>query len=137
MHLGSAPYPRSYSHNNQKLHQDIKISADVCVLCVIWCITHMHTHVPYIHANTHSMFITTGRETIITMFTKYLRISLIQVQISIYQVSKDINLIEKHIRLCMTLYRCIYIVYSIPACCIVCTCIKWAYFSVYKKIKNT
>ena len=29
----------------------------------------MHTHVPYIHANTHPMFITTGRETIITMFT--------------------------------------------------------------------
>ena len=82
------------------------------------------------------MFITTSRKTITTMFTKYIKILLIQVLTSIYQISKDINLIEKHIPLCMTLYLLKYIVYSMLTCCIVCTCIKWAHFSVYKKIKK-
>ena len=50
VHLLSDAYPRSYSHNNQKLHQDIKISTDVCAIAGICYIIHMDTHVPYMHA---------------------------------------------------------------------------------------
>ena len=39
----------------------------MCVLCAIWCITHMHTHVPYIHTNAHPMFTIGSYIIIITM----------------------------------------------------------------------
>ena len=50
VHLLSDACPQSYSHNNQKLHQDIKIPADVCAIAGICYIIHIDTHVPYMHA---------------------------------------------------------------------------------------
>ena len=50
VHLLSDAYPRSYSYNNRKLHQDIKISTGVCAIAGICYIIHMDTHAPYMHA---------------------------------------------------------------------------------------
>ena len=50
VHLRSAQYPRSYSHNNRKKRKNIKISTDVCAIAGICYIIHMDTHAPYMHA---------------------------------------------------------------------------------------
>ena len=66
MHLGSAAYPQSYSHNNRKLHQDIKISTGVCAIAGICYIIHIDTHAPYMHAIDEYLFAARSHITIRT-----------------------------------------------------------------------
>ena len=69
--LGSAPYPQSYSHNNQKIHQDFKIPTDVCAIAGTCYMIHMDTHVPYIHTIDEYLFTTRSNLTIRTYWLRF------------------------------------------------------------------
>ena len=71
VHLRSAPYPQSYSHNNRKIHQDIKISTAVCATAGICYIIHMDTHVPYMHAIGEYLFTARSHTAIRTYWLRF------------------------------------------------------------------
>ena len=71
VHLGSVPYPQSYSHNNRKLHQDIKMYIDVCAIADICYIIHIDTHVPYMHAIGEYLFTARSYLAIRTYWLRY------------------------------------------------------------------